>query len=107
VAGLVLGKPLGIGVASALAVRLGVARAPDAVSVRQFLGAACLCGVGDTMALLMADQAFPQASHAAIAKLAVLLGSVVAAAVGSGILAARSPTRTPDGSPAAGSAPTS
>jgi len=89
-----LGKPLGIGLASGLAIGLRVARAPDGVSLRQFLGAACLCGVGDTMALLMADQAFPQASHAAIAKLAVLLGSAVAAAVGSSILLARSAPRS-------------
>ena len=35
-----------------------VALFPDGVTIRTFLGAACLCGIGDTVALLMADQAF-------------------------------------------------
>jgi NhaA family Na+:H+ antiporter len=58
------------------------------VSVHTFIGAACLCGVGDTVALLMADQAFPQGPDAAVAKIGVLIGSVLAAALGATILAA-------------------
>ena len=86
VLGLVIGKPLGISLASWLATKLKIARAPDDVSVRQFIGGACLCGVGDTVALLMADQAFPQGADAPIAKIGVLIGSVVAAALGALIL---------------------
>src|SRR5204862_3289371 len=78
VAGLVLGKPLGISVASWLAVKAKVAIAPDGVTALQFAGAAVLCGVGDTVALLMADRAFPGEGVAAIAKIGVLLGSVLA-----------------------------
>ena len=59
VLGLVVGKPLGVSVASWLAIKTGLAVAPDGVTTRQFLGAALLCGVGDTVALLMADRAFP------------------------------------------------
>jgi hypothetical protein len=76
-----------IAFSSLLAVKLRVARTPDDVSVRQFLGAACLCGVGDTVALLMADQAFPAGPDSAIAKIGVLPGSVFAAALGALILA--------------------
>jgi NhaA family Na+:H+ antiporter len=89
VLGLVVGKPLGVSVASGLAIVSGAARAPRGVSVRQFLGAACLCGVADTVALLMADQAGMPAPSASLAKIACLLGSLLAAGVGATVLAAR------------------
>jgi NhaA family Na+:H+ antiporter len=85
--GLVIGKPLGISLASLLAVKSRLARGPDDVTLRNFIGAACLCGVGDTVALLMADQAFPQRADAALAKTGVLIGSVLAAALGAAIIA--------------------
>jgi NhaA family Na+:H+ antiporter len=85
--GLVIGKPLGISLATLLAVQTKIARTPDDVSLRNFLGAACLCGVGDTVALLMADQAFPAGPDSAIAKISVLIGSVVAAGLGAAVLA--------------------
>jgi NhaA family Na+:H+ antiporter len=88
VLGLVIGKPLGIGVFSFAAVKAGIARAPNGVGIRTFIGALCLCGIGDTVALLLADQAFPQGGEAAIAKIAVLIGSVLAAALGAAIIAA-------------------
>ncbi|HEY1962313.1 MAG TPA: Na+/H+ antiporter NhaA [Rhizomicrobium sp.] len=92
VLGLVIGKPLGICVASFLAIKSGVAIAPDGISVRNFLGAACLCGIGDTVSLLLADQAFPHGAIADVAKIGVLIGSVLAAAAGAGILALKSPS---------------
>src|SRR6185295_11233982 len=49
VAGLVIGKPLGILLASGAAIALGIASPPEAVARGHFIGAACLCGVGDTM----------------------------------------------------------
>jgi NhaA family Na+:H+ antiporter len=85
--GLVLGKPTGILLATMLALRLHVGRLPEDVALRNFIGAACLCGVGDTVALLMADQAFPEGAYAAIAKTGVLIGSVLAAALGAAIIA--------------------
>jgi NhaA family Na+:H+ antiporter len=90
VLGLVIGKPLGISLASLLAVKARVALAPDGVRLGDFIGAACLCGIGDTVALLMADQAFPQGPASAIAKLGVLIGSTLAALLGAAILAATS-----------------
>jgi NhaA family Na+:H+ antiporter len=98
VLGLVVGKPLGILLASWLAVRSGLAVAPEGVAVRPLVGAACLCGVADTVALLMADEAFPSGNYSAVAKIAVLAGSAVAAVLGTLVLvmgsdaaAARSP----------------
>jgi NhaA family Na+:H+ antiporter len=89
--GLVIGKPLGISLASFFAVRSGVAVAPEGISVRNFIGAACLCGVGDTVSLLMADQAFPHGAIAAVAKIGVLIGSILAAALGAAVLALKVP----------------
>ena len=86
---LVLGKPLGICLAALAAVSLGIARMPGDVTLRGFLGAACLCGIGDTVALLMADQAFPNNGDSAIAKIGVLIGSVLAAGLGAAIIAIR------------------
>jgi len=86
VLGLVIGKPLGVSLASLLAIKARIGLAPDGVSLRQFIGGACLCGIGDTLALLMADQAFPHGFYSAIAKIGVLVGSVLAAALGAGIL---------------------
>jgi len=84
---LVIGKPLGICAAAWFAVATGVARLPEAVGFRSFIGAACLCGIGDTVALLIADQAFPvEPGIAAIAKVGVLTASVLSAVLGAAII---------------------
>jgi len=85
--GLLLGKPIGICIAAFAAVAIGLARMPPDVSLRGFLGAACLCGIGDTVALLMADQAFPVGPDSQVAKIGVLVGSVLAAALGAAVIA--------------------
>jgi NhaA family Na+:H+ antiporter len=92
--GLVLGKPLGVLSAVTLALVSGVAVAPEGVTRRDFLAAACLCGVGDTMALLMADRAFVP-DEASVAKLGVLCGSVLAAVLGTLVLSRRASGATP------------
>jgi NhaA family Na+:H+ antiporter len=84
--GLVIGKPVGIALASYGAIKARIGVAPDGVTYRNFLGAACLCGVGDTVSLLMADQSFPEGPDGGIAKIGVLIGSVLAAALGTAIL---------------------
>jgi NhaA family Na+:H+ antiporter len=94
VLGLVIGKPLGILLASGLAIGARIAVAPEGLSGRQFVGAACLCGIGDTMALLMADRAFGPL-EAEVAKLAVLVGSVLAGTLGTLVLRRAAVTATP------------
>jgi NhaA family Na+:H+ antiporter len=94
VLGLAVGKPLGISIASWLAIKSGGALAPGGVSLRQFLGAACLCGVADTVALLMADQASLPGTLASVAKIGCLLGSFVAAGLGTMVMVARPPARS-------------
>ena len=83
---LVIGKPPGILLASLLAIKARSALAPNGVTIRTFVGAACLCGIGDTVALLMADQAFAQSTESAVAKMGVLIGSTLAALLGATVL---------------------
>ena len=71
VAGLTVGKPLGFALASALAVGLHLAERPRAYTWRQLTGAGALAGVGFTMSLFIAGQAFPRADDFAVAKIAV------------------------------------
>jgi NhaA family Na+:H+ antiporter len=79
--GLVLGKPIGILSSSLLATKSKIAAVPEGVGARNLIGAACLCGVSDTVALLVTDQAL-SGPNAAIAKIGVLAGSAIAALLG-------------------------
>jgi NhaA family Na+:H+ antiporter len=84
--GLIIGKPLGLVLASVLAVRLGIASKPPAYSWRQVAGAGALAGIGFTMSLFIAGQAFPLAADFAAAKIAVFTASVISAVLGVVIL---------------------
>ncbi len=85
-AGLVIGKPLGMVLVSLLAVRLGGASKPDAYTWRQLAGAGALAGIGFTMSLFIAAQAFPVATDFAAAKIAVFAASILSAAIGVALL---------------------
>ncbi|MEX2271338.1 MAG: Na+/H+ antiporter NhaA [Vicinamibacterales bacterium] len=84
--GLVAGKPLGIVGACALAVRLKVAEKPAAYTWRQLAGAGALAGIGFTMSLFIASEAFHDAADFAAAKIAVFGASVISAMIGIGLL---------------------
>ena len=84
-AGLVLGKPLGIVGAAWLAVRSGLARLPEGVSWRAVVGGGLLAGIGFTMSLFIANLALADDSLLA-AKVGILVGSAIAAALGMAIL---------------------
>jgi len=86
IGGLVIGKPLGICVASWLAVKTGLATLPEGVSWRHVTGTAFLAGIGFTMALFISGLAFPRTDLEREAKLGILIGSLVSAAVGVAIL---------------------
>jgi Na+:H+ antiporter, NhaA family len=85
-AGLVIGKPLGMVAASAVAVWLRLAVKPDEYSWRQLIGAGALAGIGFTMSLFIAGQAFPTESDFAAAKIAVFAASVLSAIIGVAVL---------------------
>jgi NhaA family Na+:H+ antiporter len=97
IAGLAIGKPLGLFAASALAVRLGVAVKPDAYSWRQLAGAGALAGIGFTMSLFIAGQAFPVAADFAAAKIAVFAASILSAVIGVVVLWRAGPAAAGDG----------
>ena len=80
--GLTIGKPLGIILASALAVRLKVAVKPAEYSWAQLAGAGALAGIGFTMSLFIAGQAFAVEADFEAAKIAILAASVLSAAIG-------------------------
>ncbi|HSN29106.1 MAG TPA: Na+/H+ antiporter NhaA, partial [Kofleriaceae bacterium] len=88
-AGLLLGKPIGILVATRIAVALGVASLPRGLTWRSIAVAGAVAGIGFTMALFIAELAFGTRSElVATAKLVILLTSVTAAAA-SWLLGAR------------------
>ncbi len=84
--GLVLGKPLGVTLASYLAVRGGAADLPAGVVWRHVHGAGWLAGIGFTMSLFVAGLAFADPATLGTAKLAVLVASTAAGAVGYALL---------------------
>jgi NhaA family Na+:H+ antiporter len=94
VLGLAIGKPIGIVVATWAAVKARIAIGPADASRMAFLGAACLCGIGDPLSILMAEQAFTGQSYAAVAKLGILIGSALAAVLGSFALVFSPPPAT-------------
>lgn len=62
VAGLVLGKLVGIGLATLLAVRMNVGRLPEGVRMGSVFGGAALSGIGFTVSLLIIGLAFDTTS---------------------------------------------
>lgn len=79
--GLVLGKPLGVLLACALALRLKIATLPAGLSIRHLVVLGVVSGVGFTMSLFIAQLAFSDAALLGAAKLGVLLASGVASVV--------------------------
>ncbi len=88
IAGLALGKPLGITLAALLATRLGWARLPAGVSWSMVVGAGCLAGIGFTMALFIGSLSLDGTALAA-AKTGILAASALSMVIGMSILAVR------------------
>lgn len=94
IAGLVLGKPVGIVLLSYLAVKLGVCRLPAELTWRHIVGVGMLAGIGFTMSIFITNLAFagqPEIINAA--KMAILLASVSAGLLGMLWLATMTPKR--------------
>lgn len=89
-AGLFVGKQIGVVGATWLTVRLKLGRKPAQATWLQIYGVSLLCGVGFTMSLFIGILAFPGAIDApeqVEVKLGVILGSVLSASLGAGVLA--------------------
>ncbi len=84
--GLVFGKPLGIMMAALIAVKMGIARLPQAVNWRSLLGYAFLAGIGFTMSLFVAMLAFDDTALVDAAKRGIIAGSLLAGVAGAVML---------------------
>ncbi len=86
-AGLVVGKPLGILLASFLAVKVGLGRLPADTNWRMVAGLGAVGGIGFTVSLFIAGLSFPgEELLTEEAKVGILGGSLVAALLGIGLL---------------------
>ena len=86
VAGLVLGKLAGVLGVTAIVTRLTPLRLPDGIGIRDLLPVALLTGIGFTVSLLITELSFDDDARTDAAKLAVLLGSAVAAVLAAPLL---------------------
>ncbi|KNC88125.1 Na+/H+ antiporter NhaA [Trabulsiella odontotermitis] len=84
IAGLFIGKPLGIGLFCWLALKLKWATLPEGTTCKQIMAVGVLCGIGFTMSIFIASLAFGGVAPALInwAKLGILIGSIASAVVG-------------------------
>ena len=80
--GLLVGKPLGIMLFSMAVVKSRLASLPENVNWFHMLGASILGGVGFTMAIFVANLAFPDEGLVATAKLGILAASLLAGVLG-------------------------
>lgn len=78
--GLVVGKPLGIFLASWGAVKSGLAVMPEGATWRLLLAVACLGGIGFTMSLFVDALAYTEPDLIDRGKIAILMGSTAARA---------------------------
>lgn len=81
--GLLVGKPLGIFLASWAAVKSGLAVMPQGATWRMLLAVSCLGGIGFTMSLFVDSLAYTDPDLIDRGKIAILMGSTAAAILGS------------------------
>ncbi|HVH46948.1 MAG TPA: Na+/H+ antiporter NhaA [Labilithrix sp.] len=80
--GLVVGKPIGVIGACIAASRTGIALLPRGIGLRELSVLGLVAGIGFTMALFVAGLAFPSGQKLSQAKLAILVASASAMALG-------------------------
>jgi len=80
--GLLLGKPIGIFVATWLAVRIGLASLPRSMNWWHVLGVGLLGGVGFTVSLFVNELAFDEVFLVTDGKMGILAGSLISAIIG-------------------------
>ncbi|WP_240674874.1 Na+/H+ antiporter NhaA [Cellulomonas endophytica] len=83
---LVVGNAVGISVAAGVALRTGMGRLPGRVRYGHLVGGAMLAGIGFTISLFITDLAFEDLALRDEAKIGVLVGSLLAAVLGSLVL---------------------
>ncbi len=84
--GLLLGKPIGIATFAWVAVRLRLAALPAGIGWRHIVALGALGGIGFTMSLFVAGLSYGGSPTEAMAKVGILAGSALSAAVGLALL---------------------
>ena len=82
IAGLIIGKPLGILLFSFIGVSLGLCTLPTDLKWKNIIGAGCLAGIGFTMSIFITLLAFDNSDIINDSKIAILIASIVAGMVG-------------------------
>lgn len=82
IAGLVIGKPLGIWLFSFIGVGLGLCALPTDLKWKNIIGAGFLGGIGFTMSIFVTLLAFDNADIINNSKIAILIASLIAATIG-------------------------
>lgn len=82
VAGLVIGKPLGIFIFSFIFTKLKIASLPSGTTWKQILGVGAMAGIGFTMSIFIATLAYKPEELQVISKIAILCASVIAGIIG-------------------------
>jgi NhaA family Na+:H+ antiporter len=80
--GLVIGKPIGITLATFLLVRSGIASLPRGVNWSQIVAVGVLAGIGFTMSLFIATLGFGSGAQLEAAKIGILGASLIAGCLG-------------------------
>lgn len=86
IAGLVVGKTVGISVSALLALRFGTGTLPEGMRRVQLWGVGALGGIGFTVSLFITDLAFSDLSLVDGAKVGIFVGSIASAILGSILL---------------------
>src|SRR6476660_4243397 len=90
IAGLVIGKPLGVFATAFLLARFTHASLDDDLAWRDVFGVSLLAGIGFTVSLLIGELAFAHGAEAGVdVKIGVLVGSVVAGLLAAVVLLSR------------------
>jgi len=82
IAGLVLGKSLGITLFAWLSIKAGITELPARVSWPQLFSTTWLAGIGFTMSLFISSSAFASPSLLSTAKISILIASLLAGTIG-------------------------
>jgi len=80
--GFLVGKPLGISMATFLAVKTGIAILPEKVRWPHIFGAGMLGGIGFTMALFVSGLYFGESQYLNYAKVGILAASIISGITG-------------------------
>jgi NhaA family Na+:H+ antiporter len=86
IAGLVVGKPLGILLVVGALVATGLAQLPENTGWRHMIGVSCLAGIGFTMSLFIGSLAFASTETLNDVRAGVMAASVVATVIGLAVL---------------------